>query len=328
MDQTCPICRGEVANRARPDWCRHEFCFVCISLWCKEHNTCPVCRGQIDEVCYDFTPERNYKRLPIFLLAVVPNIEDVIFFLGNELEKILKNRFILRRTAEFYNVTIGNLRNEIAEKTDDGKVRRIQEKIDSYQDKLNRVFEFMGELEAIHNEMANYNHTNLREFTERSDEILHREEFSWGCRWDCEESYVYHFDIRTRVHYLTRHEGRNIVDTSGFETNDSEISDIIHSRVMMAVEDGSTTSEIPGGANWRNPKENRTGLSDLFEEYVCSDVSVRVFLFSADLNFIEMSFEREDNNHASQEIVPHEMPSIEGREEGNEGDSSTTQSDE
>ena len=101
-DRKCSICFSTITRRCLTDWCRHHFCFKCLSRWAEEHNYCPECRQVFKAILYvnDLRYDKDFD----------------VFVIENE-ETRLRRNLITRSNA---------LKNELLKEVDKRKTKLNQ----------------------------------------------------------------------------------------------------------------------------------------------------------------------------------------------------------
>ncbi|KAF6209842.1 hypothetical protein GE061_015594 [Apolygus lucorum] len=111
-DVVCPICLGEITNKAVTDSCLHSFCFSCLSEWSKVKPECPLCKQKFSIIYHTIRSMGDYQeyridrpldlaRAPHGLLANLDAFDPHIFI----------NVAVQRATRFGYRTTMGVNRN-------------------------------------------------------------------------------------------------------------------------------------------------------------------------------------------------------------------------
>ena len=91
----CPICKGEVMDRALTDTCLHEFCLKCLKDWSEiPHNTCPVCRQTYRNIISNIKSNDVFDQIFVtkFDLSFIESVSEEII---NEYETSTHSEEIL-----------------------------------------------------------------------------------------------------------------------------------------------------------------------------------------------------------------------------------------
>uniref|UniRef100_A0A0A9YPP8 E3 ubiquitin-protein ligase Topors n=1 Tax=Lygus hesperus TaxID=30085 RepID=A0A0A9YPP8_LYGHE len=64
-DVVCPICLGEITNKAVTDSCLHSFCFSCLSEWSKVKPECPLCKQKFSIIYHTIKSMGDYQEYRI-----------------------------------------------------------------------------------------------------------------------------------------------------------------------------------------------------------------------------------------------------------------------
>uniref|UniRef100_A0A0A9YTS8 E3 ubiquitin-protein ligase Topors n=1 Tax=Lygus hesperus TaxID=30085 RepID=A0A0A9YTS8_LYGHE len=111
-DVVCPICLGEITNKAVTDSCLHSFCFSCLSEWSKVKPECPLCKQKFSIIYHTIKSMGDYQeyridapldlaRAPHGLVAGIDPFDPHIFI----------NVAVQRATRFGYRTTMGVNRN-------------------------------------------------------------------------------------------------------------------------------------------------------------------------------------------------------------------------